>query len=194
MLRQLVVALSALTLPLGAVVLNSATAAATVRPHKTITFTGSVSCKITGGHITMTPPLALVTAKSTVVKIAGKATGCTGSTSQGGATIVSGKISGSVTATTDCADLASGVPNPVGSITWTTTGNLAKPTKFSLSKGKAALGSKSISITFSSAQTGSFAGTGSAKATVDKTESQLITACESATGLKSLAIASGSFS
>jgi hypothetical protein len=195
-IRKYVLALSLLALPIGTVVATGSAANAAVRPLTAVTFTGSVTCSITGS-ITATPPLLLSTPQTTTIALTATATKCKGAKGvlkQDGVSLKSGKIAGKVVAQKeDCESLVSGVPNPVGTIKWKGKGGTITPTKFTLSDGSATFGSSSTTITFTSAQTGSFAGSGAASATVDQTESQLIKQCEGS-GVATLAIASGSIS
>jgi hypothetical protein len=191
-IRKSILALSLLALPIATVVAAGTTANAAVRPHKAVTFTGKVSCSVTGS-ISASPPLTF-TAHTTTISIAGKATKCTGSTKQGGVTLKSGAISGKVVAkNTSCTSLESGVPSPKGTIKWTGTGGTVAPTAFTLSDGAATFGSSTTTITFTSTQTGSFKGKGASSSTIDKTESQLISECEGS-GISKLVIASGTIS
>jgi hypothetical protein len=191
-IRKYVLALSLLALPLGFVAATGSAANAAVRPHSTVTFTGKISCSITG-KITAKPGLELTTPQTVTLTLSATGTKCTGSTSQGGATIVSGKAVGSVKGSYSCESLLSSVPSPAGNITWKTTGNKATPTAFKLSGGKFNSGPP-IVITYNSTQTGSFAGSGKTSATIKQTQSQLVKSCESKAGLKSLTISSGSIS
>jgi hypothetical protein len=192
-IRRYVLVLSLLTLPIATVVASGATANASVRPHKAVTFTGKVTCSITGS-ITATPPLLLTTPQTTTIKLTASAKKCTGSTTQGGVTLTSGAVSGKVTAdNVDCESLLSGVPNPAGKITWKGTGGTVAPTTFVLSNGSASFGASSTTITFTSTQKGSFKGSGKSSAKVDKTEDQLISECEGS-GIAKLVIASGTIS
>jgi hypothetical protein len=191
-IKKYILALSLLALPIATVVASGATANAAVRPDKAVTFTGKVTCAVTGS-ISASPPLTF-TAHTTTISLAGKATKCTGSTKQGGVTLKSGVISGKVVAkNTSCASLESGVPNPVGTVKWTGTGGTVTPTAFTLTKGSATFGSSTTTITFSSKQTGSFAGKGSSSGTIDKSESQLIDECNGS-GISKLVISSGKIS
>jgi hypothetical protein len=192
-IRKYVLALSILSLPLGLVAFGTTTANASVRPHTTVTMTGSISCKIVG-KITATPGLKLTTPQTVKIVLSVTASGCTGNTSQGGATVKSGKVSGTITGSYSCESLLSSVPNPSGTIKWTssTTTKIA-PTDFALSNGTI-VSTAPPTITYSSTQTGSYAGSGSTTAVVKQSENALITACSSSTGLTKLTIKSGSIS
>lgn len=195
MIRKYVLALSLLALPIATIVASDSTANASARPHAAVTFKGSVTCSITGS-ITASPPLLLSTPQKTTITLTATATKCKGAKGvlkQDGVTLKSGKASGKVVAPKeDCESLVGGVPNPVGTITWAGTGGTIAPTKFTLSDGSAKFGSSSTTITFTSTQKGSFAGSGASSATVKKTESQLISECK--TGIAKLVISSGSIS
>jgi len=192
-IRKYVLAFSILALPLGLVAFSTNAANASVRPHTTVTMTGSVSCKITG-KITATPGLLLTTARSVKIALSVTASGCTGHTSQGGATVKSCKVSGTISGSYSCESLLSSVPNPSGTIAWTssTTTKIA-PTNFKLSGGKIT-SEKPPTIKYSSTQTGSYAGKGTSTAVVKQTENQIISACSSANGLTTLTVSSGTIS
>lgn len=190
MLRRHLVAVALLAGSIGAFGAATGPAGAVLVAHKTVTMTGTISCSVSG-TLKMSPALTTSTPTSTKISLSLKATGCTGDTSQGGATIVSGKISGSVTTTTDCADLVLSVPDPTGSIAWTTTGNKAAATKFTLSGGSSSFATGDLVLSYDSAQTGSFAGSGSVTSTVDSSLSTLLGECGSKKGLSKVTIASG---
>jgi hypothetical protein len=196
-IRKYVFALSALALPLGAVAIGSSTASATVRPHSSVTFTGSVSCALTGA-IKAVPAITGTPSTGTIaVSLTGSLTKCTGAITQGGLTISKGIVKSSVTlpAGTSCTTLVSSPPNPTGSITWKptiVTTTKITPTKFKTSGGSVTSTSP-ITITYSSSQTGSFAGTGSVKAVVKQTLSTLLTECGTGgTGVSKLNLTTGS--
>lgn len=192
MIRKYVLAVLLLALPIGTVVASGSAANAAPRPHKAVTFTGTVSCSLTG-KITATPALTF-TAQTITIKLTGTAKKCKGNTSQGGVTLTTGAISGKVVAqNTSCTSLLTGVPNPKGTIKWKGTGGTVTPTKFTLSNGAASFSGSTTTITFTSTQTGSFAGTGGSSATVNKSEKQLIKEC-GANGIASLTIAKGTIS
>lgn len=198
-IRKHVLALSLVALSLGSVALSTTAANASVRPHKSVTMTGTVSCKI-AGKITAsqvaapTKGLELSTPENIKITLSVTASACTGNTSQGGATVKSGKVSGSITGSYSCESLLASVPNPIGTVKWTssTTSKITN-TKFTLSRGKIA-GSSPPTIKYKSTQTGSYAGSGSSTAVVKQTENQLLSACNSANGLKKLTIVSGTIS
>jgi hypothetical protein len=193
-IRKYLLATCLLALPLGTLVASGAAAGASTRTTAPVTFTGSVTCSISGA-ITAKPPLTLDTPQTTTISLKGTATKCRGKITQGGVKLVSGKISGQIDVQNeDCFALTSGVPNPVGTITWRGKGGRVTPTSFTLSNGAGTFGTKKTTIRFSSAQTGSFAGTGKAKATVKKNETQLINECGSKHGLGRLVVASGRIS
>jgi hypothetical protein len=195
-IRKTVLALSLLVMALGTVVVSSAAANASVGPRKTtaVTFTGKITCKIVskGSTITVKPGL-LLTAKrphgetfTTTINLAK----CTGKTSEGGSTILSGKVSGKGTANTTCVGLLTPpLPTTKGTIVWKTKGLPAASTTFTLSKGS--LDSTTGVETYSSKQKGSFSGKGSVSAKVKQSTTQLETACESSKGLTTINLASG---
>jgi hypothetical protein len=192
MIRKLALALSLLALPLGMVVASGSVANAAVAHKTAVTFTGSVSCAITGS-ISASPPLVIAPAASTTITLKATAKDCTGDTTQSGVTLTKGMVSGKVTADIDCESLLSGVPSPVGTINWTGTKGKIAPSDITLSNGSASFGATTTTITFDSSQTGSFAGSGSVSGTVKKTETQLVDECDG-NGIKKLAISSGTLS
>jgi hypothetical protein len=192
-IRKLALALSLLALPLGMIVASGSAANAAIAHKTPVTFTGSVSCDITGS-ISASPPLLLDTPKTTTITLKATAATCTGDTTQSGVTLTKGAVSGKVKAKKlDCEALLSGVPSPKGTIKWSGKGGTIAPSDVTLSNGSAAFGASSTTITFTSTQTGSFAGSGSVSGTVNQTETQLIDECDGA-GIKKLTIASGTLS
>ncbi len=189
MLRKTVLALTVGCLPLATVAATSAASAA-ARPDSTITFTGKISCSITG-VIHSTPGLKWSEAQTVKFTLSASLTKCTGHTSQGGATITRGSAHGAVTGSYSCQSLLSSFPKPSGKITWTTTGNKATPTGFKVTSGSAS-GFPTVTLTLS--QTGSFAGTGNVTGKIKQSESQLLAACNSSTGLTTINISSGTAS
>jgi hypothetical protein len=194
-LRKYVLALSIAALPVAAVAASTTAANASVRPHKAITFTGSVNCALAGA-IKATPAITNTASKGTIaIKLSGKLTKCTGSIKQGGLTISKGTVSSTATlpAGTTCSSLLSSLPKPIGKISWTPTvtgGNTIKPTAFALSSPKLASESP-ITIDYTSTQTGSFTGKGAAKAVIKQGIATLLNDC-GGTGVSILTITTGS--
>jgi hypothetical protein len=138
-IRKYVLALSLIALPLGTVVASGAAANASVRPHASVTFTGSISCALSG-TIKAKPALTNTASTSTIaITLGGTLSKCTGKTTQGGLTIASGTVKSTATLPkgTTCTGLLTDTPNPAGTITWKATkkGGEITATAFKLSKG-----------------------------------------------------------
>jgi hypothetical protein len=185
-----------MAMPLGAIAATSLASAgpagAAVRPHTTVTFKGKISCDLSGhlffgqvGH----PTLGIEWSTKLKVNIALSASlsKCKGTLTQGGSTIESGTVKAVTSGTYSCESLISGFPTPSGTVTWTTKGNPAAPTKVTLSSPKASLGPP-LSATFVTTATGSFAGTGAAKAVIGQTLSQIVNACKTSPYLRTITI------
>ena len=186
MFRKIGIATGAVTLSVGAVALTATGASAAPKP---VTFKGSISCAL-AGTVTATPPVTN-TAQTVKFTIKGTVSGCKGKTSQGGAKITGGTISGSAKTTNEtCSAVVGSPPEFAGSVAWKTTGGTATPTAYKLSGGSATSTSP-LTITYTSTQTGSFAGKGSLTAVVKPSISTLLGECGS-TGVKSLTLTKGS--
>lgn len=191
MLRKYVLAFSLLALPLATLV-GSSVANASVHPQKSVTFTGTITCQAgSTSTITATPGLLLSKAQTVTVAVTGTLTKCSGHTSQGGAKIISGKVSGKVTGSYDCLALLGKLPAPKGSIVWKTKGKKASKTHFWLANG--AYSATANTLTYTASQTGSFAGSASVVLDVKDTEAQLTKLCESKTGLTTISLSGGTF-
>lgn len=191
MFRKYVLALTLLALPLATLVGSSA-ANASPAHTSTVTFTGKIDCKIAStSTITSKPGLLLLTKAKVTLTLSATTTKCTGHTSQGGAKILSGKASASVTGQYDCLSLLGTLPTLKGAIVWKTSGKAATKTTVSLSAGK--VDSKTNVVTYHAAQKGSFAGARTVAATIKQTEAQLEAACETKAGLTKINLSSGSF-
>ena len=182
----------------GLVATAGGASAATVqsRTAKVVTFTGKISCAVSG-TVTAQPPLSLSTKKATTLTYRAVLTKCTGATKKGAVKIVKGSLSGTSKASLDCEGLLTGLPALHGSVSYTTKGGEAKATGFSFAGGKLALTSP-IALTYPKSgtgrSTGSFAGKAAslvAKLPASESESALATACHS--GLKTIKLASGTF-
>jgi hypothetical protein len=187
-IRKFTLAGALLAVSAGTLAAVSTSAGAAVRPHSTVTFTGSITCKLKG-TFTANPPLTLSTPQTTKITLKTTDSGCTGNTSQGGSTIKKGTSTGSVTGSYDCESLLSSLPNPAGSTKWKTKGKKAAATDFTLSDG--AIDVSTDSVSWDSTQTGSFAGSGSVAANIKQSVSTLTNDCESTKGLKTITIKSG---
>jgi hypothetical protein len=174
--------------------LTVASSASAARPLSVHKFTGSISCSVSG-KITSTPGLQLATAQTVKIRLAVTLTGCTGThLTQDHATITGGSASSSITGSYSCESLLEGLPNVTGEVKWTTTGtNTAAATKYTMSDGTLTAGSPDT-VSYTSAQTGSFSGSGTFNANVKQSTSQLEAKCESATGLKTVNLSSGTMS
>lgn len=193
-IRKYVLALSLIALPLGTVVASGAAASASVRPHASVTFTGSISCALSG-TIKAKPALTNTASTSTIaITLGGTLSKCTGKTTQGGLTIASGTVKSTATLPkgTTCTGLLTDTPNPAGTITWKATkkGGKITATDFTLSAGSVTSTSP-ITLTFTSTQTGSFAGTGGTTAVIKQSIGTLLTEC-GGKGVSSLTLTKGS--
>jgi hypothetical protein len=187
MFRKLLIAAGAVAMSAGAVALT--TTGASAAPQKAVTFKGSISCALSGS-VTAAPPVTN-TAQTIKFTIKGTVSGCKGKTSQGGVKITGGTISGSVkTASETCTSVVGSPPEFAGSIAWKATGGTAAPTAYKLSAGDATSTSP-LTITYTSTQTGSFAGKGSLTAVVKQSVDTLLSECGS-TGVKTLTLTKGS--
>jgi len=192
-IRKYLLALCLIALPLGTVVATGTAANASVRPHSSVTFTGSISCALSGS-IKAKPPLTNTASTSTIaISLNGKLSKCTGNTTQGGLTIASGAVKSTATLPkgTTCTGLLTDTPNPAGTIKWkaTTKGSITA-TAFSLSDGSVTSTSP-ITLTYTSTQTGSFAGTGGTTAVIKQSIGTLLTEC-GGKGVSSLTLTTGS--
>jgi hypothetical protein len=173
--------------------LTVASSASAARPLATHKFTGSISCSVSG-KITSSPGLLLATAQTVKIRLAVTLTGCTGNVTEDHATITGGSASSSITGSFSCESLLEGLPNVTGEVKWTTTGtNTAAATKYTLSDGTLTAGSPDT-VSYTSAQTGSFTGSGTFNANVKQSTSALEQKCESPSGLKTVNLSSGTMS
>jgi len=187
-IRKTVLALSLLVIALGTVAVSSSVAGASV--HGTVTFTGSISCKVaTSSEVTSRPGLETTTPRKVKFTVSATLVGCKGKTSKGGAKIVSGALTGKATGSYDCEDLLS--PPPLkGKIVWTTIGKAAAGTAITFSSGALSF----PNLTYTSTQTGSFAGTGSVSLTIKGSEDALLAVCGTKKGLTKIKLSSGQVS
>jgi len=172
-----------------AVASSASAAPAKVHTHK---FTGSISCSLTG-TITAKPGLLLSTARTVKITVRTTLTGCTGNTTEDGATITGGSGSATITGSYSCTSLTTSAPDPSGEVMWTTTGNNASPTKFTTNTGTFTMGPP-VMISYDTTQTESFTGTGSLSAKVHQHFSTLASRCSRTEGLKTINLSSGTMS
>jgi hypothetical protein len=146
----------------AALFVGALAAPSTASPKPTITGTGTVSCKV-AGKVTFTPPLVNGGTTAATATLKANLVGCTGSGD--GATISTGKATGTVSlATNDCAALAS-IPAFDVTVHWKTTGGAPQlvDTTVSFSGATTDTSSGSAVVDASgSASAGSFAGTSAA--------------------------------
>lgn len=178
LVQRLALAGVAAGLPFVALGASSAGAASRTR----VTFTGSISCTVTGS-LTAVPPITLSSVSHTVtLKATLKA--CTGSTSENGVTITGGHLKATATATFSCTSISSGIGAPTGTISWVAALPGATATRQSFSNAAGSISSTGvISVTLpgsggTATATGSFAGsTSTAKVIADQTKNTLISDC-----------------
>ncbi|MGO9559291.1 MAG: hypothetical protein ACLPQS_10750 [Acidimicrobiales bacterium] len=208
--RKLLIVVSSLALP--AMVLSSVSAAgATSRSpmraapaHEAakVTLTGKMVCDLSGA-IALSPAFTTTgTGKAATVTLSGKLTKCGGKKpfKQGKVTVTGGTITATGSLKDNsCANVALGgtLPGLKGTAKYTTKGGTAVPTSFSFSGGSFDSSGSPITVAYpgtgdTGSATGSFAGKkGGATADVKQTISQLLTACGSSSGLKSIGLSSG---
>jgi type 1 fimbria pilin len=197
LIRKYALAISALALPLAAVAIGPATATAAVRPHSarphsTVTFKGKITCTVSGYmHFTQVkhPTLGLefTTKENVKLWLQIVLTHCKGATSQGGAKIESGSVSGAITGEYSCASLLNSVPSPNTKIKWTTKGNAATDSLVALSGGKLET-SPRLGVDYTATAKDSFAGSGTVKTAIYQTEGDLINSCKKSPYLKKVTI------
>jgi hypothetical protein len=178
---------------LSALAVGPSVATAAVRPHSTVTFKGKISCTISGYlHFTQVKNkslgLELETKESVRLWLQIDLTACKGTTSQGGSTIESGAVFGSITGDYSCFSLLSAVPSPKGIIKWKTKGNAAANTALTLSDGTLQTKSKPLGVDYKATAKDSFAGSGTVKAAIYQTESDLINSCKASPYLRKVTI------
>lgn len=202
-MKKLCTAAALAALPLGLVLTLGAATAQAAAP---VTFTGSISCSLTG-TVTFSPPLTLSqTSKPTKVTFKGKNDHCVGthgtSLKQKGETLTGSKDSFTSTipanSSGSCGALAGGtLPAATFAVTWTGTSPIT-PSKLVFKSGTLNLSSGLIEY-LNGTSTGSFAGSAQTAlqatkisegngTTVAYSESNAVAACEGS-GIKDLTLA-----
>jgi hypothetical protein len=201
--RNIITGIAALVIGAATVAGTSAAAGASATSHprttKPVTFTGSISCALSGS-ITASPAFTLSGSKPATLTLHGTLSKCTGKVSQKGVKITGGKVTGkSSVPHNSCSSLVSGAPKLSGTITYIAKGGKVTATKFSFSGGGVGTnkaGNPTVSYPGkgeTSKETGSFAGkTGKAFAVISGSVSTLLAACESPAGLSKLTLTKGS--
>ena len=170
------------------------TGAASAASHSTVTFKGSITCGFSG-TLTANPGIKLSSAKTTItLKLS--LVSCKGTTKSGGVTITGGTVTASKSITASCTSLGSFTP-PVLPVVWKSTGGSATKSSVTFSSASAAIGTP-IKVTLPGSGgtgkvTGSFAGSkAKGTAVVKQSTSQLLSACSSSSGVKTLNLTSAS--
>ncbi|MGH9172548.1 MAG: hypothetical protein ACRD0Z_17045 [Acidimicrobiales bacterium] len=157
-----------------------------------MTFKGTISCAVSGvlrfaqvKH----PKLGLefTTKESVTLTLSVHLSGCKGTTSQAGATIVSGYAEGTVVGDFSCASMLNSVPSPTGKLAWTTKGNPAAPSTISLTAGVLKSGPPPT-VSFKTTAKGSFAGSGKTTDAVVQTIGALVSSCKTSPYLTKVAL------
>lgn len=176
---------------------SSAFAATPKTQHsaKPVTFTGKISCLMTGS-ITAAPPLQLATAATVTLTMKGALTRCTGATTDHKVKILSAALSGTSKGSLSCVSLTKALPGLSGTVTYRTHGGKAAATKFKFSAGTLAAKASPVTVSYPAKRakayaTGSFAGkTAALHGVVSQSLTALTKSC--GTGLKTIILVKGS--
>lgn len=183
-IRNVLLGVAALAIPLGALTVALAPSVAGATTLKT--GTGTYNCTNVTGKIKFNPPLTLSAGTGTeTVKITTASSGCTGGKPKVTTT------TGSATVTTDsqnCSSLSTGLP----AIAFALAYPGAAPSTYNASSSSSTSGSGVITFTTSGTVTGSYpSSSATSSATIKQNESAIIASCSSTAGLKKLTIEDG---
>jgi hypothetical protein len=189
MRRKLILGASALALSLGTLAgVGASTATAS---SSAVTGTGIVKCSKLTGTIAFSPGISTTKSQVITTTVHSTATGCLGGKPNPTSVLSSSTMKGTKSVT--CGNAFTGT-NPFKSAeTYTPAGSL-NPSAFSGTSMSGPMTAKPLYFTVKGTVTGSFktaTGGASAKANLQETLQQIITACGSSGGLKLLHIASG---
>ncbi|MDA8039184.1 MAG: hypothetical protein M0Z69_08490 [Actinomycetota bacterium] len=162
---------------------------------KPVTFTGKISCAMTGS-ITASPPLKLATAATVTLTMKGALARCSGAMTQHKVKILGAALNGTSKGSLSCVSLTKALPALSGTVTYRTHGGKATVTKFKFSAGTLAATAMPVTATYpakgaKASSAGSFAGrTAALHGVVGQTITALTASCR--TGLKTISLVKGS--
>jgi hypothetical protein len=195
MLRKLLIGTATAALPIGLLVTVGAPSAQAIAVP--VTFTGNISCSLTG-KMTFVPPLTNGGTSPTTVTFTGKNKLCKGvgipptSLKQGGAKLKKSKEAYSFTLpANNCTALLGGIAPPISmTVNWLGTSPIT-PTVITFPQGITSSSGGHTSIIYAipndGVATGSFAGTAEMDLEILQTDAQLLSEC-SHKGIKSLTL------